>query len=86
MLVSRKEHLKIWDPRLIPVNERAPLFTIRQQSADTAPGRYVLAGNVGSRANPSASRRLVFTRSPAFFGMSDGATTRQVWPRLSINL
>src|SRR5258705_3862029 len=28
-----------------------------------------------SLASPSASRRLVFTRSPAFFGTSDGATT-----------
>src|ERR1700744_2501667 len=28
----------------------------------------------------TASRRLVLTRSPGFFGMSDGATTAQSWP------
>jgi hypothetical protein len=35
------------------------------------------AGNLASIA---ASRRLVFTRSPASFGISDGATTVQSCP------
>lgn len=33
-----------------------------------------------SLASISASRRSVFTRSPVFTGMSDGATTMQSWP------
>jgi hypothetical protein len=30
-----------------------------------------------SRANVTASRRLVLTRSPGFFGIKEGATTLQ---------
>jgi hypothetical protein len=33
-----------------------------------------------SRARWIASRRSVFTRSPAFFGISEGATTQQTSP------
>lgn len=32
-------------------------------------------GTTGNRASSTASRRSVFTLSPGFFGMSDGATT-----------
>jgi hypothetical protein len=32
------------------------------------------------RASYTALRRSVFTRSPAFLGMSEGATTQQTWP------
>jgi hypothetical protein len=35
-----------------------------------------------SLARHTASRRFVFTRSPAFFGTSEGATTGHSWPRL----
>jgi hypothetical protein len=31
-------------------------------------------------ASIAASRRLVFTRSPGFFGINEGATTVQLWP------
>jgi hypothetical protein len=33
-----------------------------------------------SLASCTASRRSVLTRSPAFLGISDGATTQQSWP------
>jgi hypothetical protein len=33
-----------------------------------------------------ASRRFVFTRSPGFFGMSEGAATMQSWPSFLISL
>jgi hypothetical protein len=33
-----------------------------------------------SLARPTASRQFVFTRSPGFFGMSEGAATMQSWP------
>jgi hypothetical protein len=33
----------------------------------------------------TASRRFVFTRSPGFFGMSEGAATVQSWPSFPIS-
>src|SRR5262245_44416155 len=39
-----------------------------------------------SLARLTASRRFVFTRSPGFFGTSDGATTKHSWPRLLSSL
>jgi hypothetical protein len=33
-----------------------------------------------------ASRRFVFTRSPGFLGISEGATTMHSWPRLLMSL
>src|SRR6266436_5924487 len=43
------------------------------QTAVSSPAR-------DSLASPTASRRFVFTRSPGFFGMSEGAATMQSWP------
>jgi L-lactate dehydrogenase (cytochrome) len=38
-----------------------------------------------SLARPTASRRFVFTRSPGFFGISEGAATMQSWPSFLIS-
>src|SRR5450432_3685659 len=63
-------------PHQIP--HRLVPFT-RTQTAVSSPAR-------NSLARLSASRRLVFTRSPGFFGISDGATTTHSWPRALICL
>lgn len=40
------------------------------------------ASDVLAGTSMVASRRSVFTRSPGFIGISDGATTSHRWPRL----
>ncbi len=52
----------------------------RSRSASSSPlGIYpgVRAPERSRRASGTASRRSVFTRSPAFWGMPEGATTQQ---------
>src|SRR5713101_1708663 len=48
------------------------------QTAVSSPAR-------NSLARPTASRRFVFTRSPGFFGISEGAATMQSWPSFLIS-
>ena len=48
------------------------------QTAVSSPAR-------DSLARLTASRRFVFTRSPGFFGMSEGAATKHSCPRLLIS-
>ena len=48
------------------------------QTAVSSPAR-------NSLARLTASRRLVFTRSPGFLGISDGATTTHSWPSILIS-
>jgi hypothetical protein len=70
---------ELWTTRLLArhARERGP-----------AEGHPCLAKLVQERSNlarPTASRRFVFTRSPGFFGMSEGAATMQSWPSFPIN-
>ncbi len=64
-----------FDRRRSGANEISHRFVafIGTQTAVSSPAR-------SSLAKETASRRFVFTRSPGFLGISDGATTVHSWP------
>ena len=55
------------------------------RAARRAPTQQCSSPARDSLARLTASRRFVFTRSPGFFGVSEGATTMHSWPRLLIS-
>src|SRR5712692_6038683 len=61
--------------------ERSRIASCRSSGTQTA----VSSPARDSLARPTASRRFVFTRSPGFFGISEGAATMQSWPSILIS-